>query len=73
MQPRVSSPRVSKGWRGVRRPSLTVGLLTHLPHMNHYPVRTVLEFLGAGDSVEDVLEEYPALGREDVLACLMTS
>ncbi|NOT59541.1 MAG: DUF433 domain-containing protein [Acidobacteria bacterium] len=31
--------------------------------------RTVLEFLAAGDSIEDVLEEYPTLTREDVLAC----
>jgi uncharacterized protein (DUF433 family) len=36
-------------------------------------VRTVLEFLAAGDSVEDVLEEYPSLSREDVLACLAAS
>ena len=34
-------------------------------------VRTVLEFLAAGDSVEDVLEEYPGLTREDVQACLI--
>jgi uncharacterized protein (DUF433 family) len=33
-------------------------------------VRTVLEFLAAGDSVEDVLEEYPTLTREDAQACL---
>lgn len=33
-------------------------------------VQTILEFLGAGDSVEDVLEEYPSLTREDVQACL---
>jgi len=33
-------------------------------------VQTILEFLGAGDSIEDVLEEYPSLSREDVLACL---
>jgi uncharacterized protein (DUF433 family) len=33
-------------------------------------VRTVLEFLAAGDSVEDVLEEYHGLTREDVQACL---
>ncbi len=32
--------------------------------------QTVLEFLAAGDSVEDVLEEYPGLKREDVQACL---
>lgn len=33
-------------------------------------VQTVLEFLAAGDSVDDVLTEYPALTREDVQACL---
>lgn len=33
-------------------------------------VQTVLEFLGAGDSFEDVLEEYPTLTKEDILACI---
>jgi uncharacterized protein (DUF433 family) len=33
-------------------------------------VQTVLEFLAAGDSIEEVLEEYPHLVREDVQACL---
>ena len=33
-------------------------------------VQTVLEFLAAGDSTEDVLAEYPALTRDDVQACL---
>ena len=33
-------------------------------------VQTVLEFLGAGDSIEDILGEYPSLTREDVLASL---
>ncbi len=33
-------------------------------------VQTVLEFLAAGDTVEDVLEEYPKLTRSDVQACL---
>ena len=32
-------------------------------------VQTVFEFLAAGDSVDDVLAEYPALTREDVNAC----
>lgn len=32
--------------------------------------RTILEFLAAGDTLEDVLEEFPSLTREDVLACL---
>lgn len=33
-------------------------------------VRTVMEFLGAGDSIEEVLEEYPSLTREDIYACM---
>jgi len=36
-------------------------------------VQTVLEFLGAGDAIEDVLEKYPGLTREDVMACLQFS
>ena len=37
------------------------------------PIQTILEFLGAGDSVENVLEEFPSLTREDVLQCLQFS
>ena len=33
-------------------------------------VQTVLEFLGAGDSVEELLAEYPSLTREDAQASL---
>jgi uncharacterized protein (DUF433 family) len=33
-------------------------------------VHTLLEFLGAGDTVEDLLAEYPGLTREDVQASL---
>ena len=33
-------------------------------------VQTILEFLGAGDSIEEVLEGYPSLTRDDVLAIL---
>lgn len=33
-------------------------------------VQTILEFLAAGDSVEEVLEEYPKLTRADIQACL---
>jgi uncharacterized protein (DUF433 family) len=29
-------------------------------------VQTILEFLGAGDSIEEVLEEYPSLTAEDI-------
>lgn len=33
-------------------------------------VQTVLEFLAAGDSPDEVIEAYPSLTREDVNACL---
>jgi len=36
-------------------------------------VQSVLEMLGAGDPVEEVLAAYPSLSREDVLACLRYS
>lgn len=34
------------------------------------PVQTIMEFLGAGDSIDEVLEAYPALKREDIYACI---
>lgn len=36
-------------------------------------VRTVLEFLAAGDSIDEVLEEYPSLTKEAVLEGLWFS
>jgi len=33
-------------------------------------VQTVLSHLSAGDSTEEVLEAFPQLCRDDVLACL---
>ncbi len=35
-----------------------------------YPVEAMLEYLAGGDSIEDVLREFPDLEREDLLACL---
>ena len=34
-----------------------------------YPVETLLEYLAGGDSIEDLLTEFPDLEREDILAC----
>ncbi len=34
-----------------------------------YPVETLLEYLAGGDSIEDLLEEFPDLERADILAC----
>jgi uncharacterized protein (DUF433 family) len=33
-------------------------------------VQTILDFLAAGDSTEDILAQYPSLNTDDVNACL---
>lgn len=33
-------------------------------------VQTILEFLGAGESREEILRQYPSLEPEDIDACL---
>lgn len=33
-------------------------------------VQTILEFLAAGDSIDEILDHYPTLEKEDILACL---
>ena len=35
-----------------------------------YPVESMLEYLAAGDSIDDLLVEFPDLERDDLLACL---
>ena len=35
-----------------------------------YTVESMLEYLSAGDSMEDLLAEFTDLEREDLLACL---
>lgn len=34
------------------------------------PVATIIGLLGQGFEADDVIEEYPTLTREDILACL---
>ena len=34
------------------------------------PVYQIVRMLANGDSIDDLLEEYPSIKREDVLACL---
>lgn len=34
------------------------------------PVHQIVRMLANGDTVEDLLREYPSLNREDILACL---
>jgi uncharacterized protein (DUF433 family) len=34
------------------------------------PVHQVVRMLAGGDTIDDLLQEYPSLERKDVLACL---
>ena len=34
------------------------------------PVHQIVRMLANGDTVDDLLAEYPSLAREDILACL---
>ena len=35
-----------------------------------YPVETILEYLAGGDTIDDILQEFSDLEKEDILACL---
>jgi uncharacterized protein (DUF433 family) len=34
------------------------------------PVHQIVRMLANGDTIDDLLQEYPSLKREDILACL---
>ncbi|MFZ1526209.1 MAG: DUF433 domain-containing protein, partial [Saprospiraceae bacterium] len=36
-----------------------------------YPVEFILELLSSGMSPEEILEDYPSLEKEDIVACLL--
>lgn len=52
----ISDPQINNG-----RPTISGTRIT---------AQTVLEFLAAGDSVDEVLEAYPSLSRDDILASI---
>ncbi|MFW5944918.1 MAG: DUF433 domain-containing protein [Bacteroidota bacterium] len=33
-------------------------------------VEGIIEYLAGGDSIEDILQEFPDIEKEDILACL---
>ena len=35
------------------------------------PVDLILEKLAGGDSIDDLIEAYPSIGKDDIAACLM--
>lgn len=34
------------------------------------PVHQIIRMMANGDTIEELLEEYPSISREDILACL---
>lgn len=34
------------------------------------PVHQIIRMLANGDTIDDLLDEYPSIEREDILACL---
>ena len=34
------------------------------------PVHQIMRMLANGDTIEELLEEYPSISRDDILACL---
>lgn len=57
---------------GVDRITIIPGLCNGKPTIRglRITVETVLEFLAAGDSPAEILDEYPILEAEDISACL---
>ena len=56
-----------------------LSLITIDPEISHgkpairhlrYPVESMLEYLAAGDTFEDLLVQFPDLEREDLQACV---
>jgi uncharacterized protein (DUF433 family) len=35
-----------------------------------YPVEAILEYLAGGDSIDDILNEFKDIEKNDILACL---
>ncbi|MEK6645423.1 MAG: DUF433 domain-containing protein [Candidatus Firestonebacteria bacterium] len=57
MYERISSdPKVCGGYACIKGTRISVYI--------------ILDFLGAGNSIEDILKEYPQLTREDILSAI---
>jgi uncharacterized protein (DUF433 family) len=56
----------------VNRITIDAGICNGKPTIRgkRIAVQTILEFLGAGETREEVLKQYPSLVSEDIDACL---
>lgn len=60
------------GCQGMQRIELNPEICNGKPVIKgtRITVQTVLSFLSAGDSIDEILAGYPQISRDDVLACL---
>jgi len=71
-KPRAKGPAASPEYALLSRITIDPEICHGKPAIRHlrYPVESILEYLAAGDSFEDLLEEFPDLERDDLRACL---
>jgi len=71
-KPRAKGSRASSEDALLSRITIDPEICHGKPAIRHlrYPVVSMLEYLAAGDSFEDLLEEFPDLERDDLRACL---
>ena len=60
------------GGQLLKRISIEAGVCHGKPVIRglRYPVESILESLVAGDSIQDILDEFEDLEEADILACL---
>lgn len=71
-KPRAKGSPISPDGASLSRITIDPEICHGKPAIRHlrYPVESMLEYLIAGDSFQDLLEEFPDLEREDLRACL---
>ena len=57
-------------WNSNAMPIERVDMLSPTIRGKRITVQTVLEFLGADETVDEILYQYPSLEKEDIAACL---
>ena len=63
--------RIGKGYRMETRISVDPNICHGQAciHGTRIPVHQLIRMLANGDSIDDLLAEYPSITREDILAC----
>lgn len=65
-------PCVARGEAAVERITIDPDVCNGRPTVRHLriTVESILDYLSAGESAEEILRQHPMLEREDISACL---